>query len=61
MYAVMVLRVQYMSKLIAAFSILIGSTIAEDYQVQPSSQLPLSKYAVKEFTDIFSDLETARK
>ena len=50
-----------MSKLIAAFSILIGSTIAEDYQVQPSSQLPLSKYAVKEFTDIFSDLETARK
>ena len=46
-------KVQRMNQWMTAVSLLIGFTIAEDYQRQPRSQGVLSQYGVKEFKNIF--------
>lgn len=54
-------KVQRMNQWIAGVSLFIEFTIAEDYQRQPRSQGVLSQYGVKEFKNIFLDLQAATK
>ena len=49
------------SKWIATFiSLFTGFIIAQDYQIHPWSQSPLSNYHAKTFKDIFGDLQLLR-